>query len=184
MNKVITSREAILKSAKEIAYRDGIYKLNIRGLATECRVSVGTIYNYFPTKDELISAVSEEFWKSIFEKSMCDHQHDLCFIQFFEQIFMRFCNYLEIFKGDMLNQISFLSQDVKAEEGKTRYLSRIKKVMLRHLEMDEEVRDDIWNEHFDKEEFIEFVFQNMLLALKSEQKDISFFKEVIKKLLY
>lgn len=184
MNKIITSREAILRTAKEIAYRDGIYKLNIRGLALECKVSVGTIYNYFPTKNELIIAVSEEFWKSIFEKSMCNHQQDLCFIQFFEQIFMRFCNYLEIFKGDILNQISFLSQGAKLENGEAQYLSRIKKVMLHHLEMDEEIREEIWNEDFGKEEFVEFVFQNMLLALKSEEKDISFFKEVIKKLLY
>lgn len=186
MNKVITSKEAILQSAKEIAYRDGIYKLNIRAVASECGVSVGSIYNYFPTKDELVVAVIEDFWKNIFERGMCDHQHNLCFIQFYEQIYMRFYDYLKIFKEDMLNQISFLSNGVK-EKGRSKesqYLDRMKSVMLYHLEMDEGIRKDIWNEHFTKERFVYFAFQNMILMLKANEEDISFFKEVIMKLLY
>ena len=186
MSKAITSREAILKSAIEIAYRDGIYKLNIRGLASECGISIGSIYNYFPTKDDLVLAVIEEFWKNIFERGMCDHHKNLCFIQFYEQIYMRFFDYLKIFKEDMLNEISFLSKGDKEKEinKESHHFYRMKSIMLYHLEMDEGIRQDIWSSNFTKEKFVDFAFQNMILMLKSKEEDITFFKDVINKLLY
>ena len=186
MNKVVTSKEAILKAAKDIAYRDGISKLNIRGVASACGVSVGSIYNYFPTKDDLVVSVIEEFWKNIFERGMCDHHSKVCFIEFFEQIYMRFYDYLKIFKGDMLNQIALLSR-VDKEKGKSvesEYLYHIRRIMLHHLENDKNINNDIWNEVFTKENFVAFVFQNMILMLKSNQGDISFFKAILMKLLY
>lgn len=186
MNKVVTSKEAILKAAKDIAYRDGISKLNIRGVASACGVSVGSIYNYFPTKGDLVVSVIEEFWKNIFERGMCDHHSQVCFIEFFEQIYMRFHDYLKIFKGDMLSQIAILSR-VDKEKGKrveSEYLGRIRMVMLHHLENDENINNNIWNEVFTKENFVAFVFQNMMSMLKSNQEDISFFKAILMKLLY
>lgn len=186
MNRIITSREAILKAAKKIAYKEGIYKLNIRSVASECGVSIGSIYNYFPTKDDLVIEVIEDFWKNIFERGMCDCEKNLCFIQFYEEIYIRFYDYLKIFKNNMLNQISFLSKSIKEIRStkEAQYVDRIKMVMLYHLEMDEGIKRDIWNEKFTKEKFIEFVLQNMILMLKANQEDISFFKEIIIKLLY
>lgn len=186
MNKTITSRESILKAAKEIAYKEGISKLNIRGVASACGVSVGSIYNYFPTKGDLIVAVIEEFWKNIFERGMCNHRNEVCFIQFFEEIYMRFYDYLKIFKEDLLNQISFLSKGEK-EKGRvseSQYLNRMKGVMLYHLEKDAGINKDIWTEDFTKEKFVAFVFQNMISMLKANEGDISFFKEILMKLLY
>jgi len=186
VNKIITSREAILKVAKEIAYKDGISKINIRGVASACGVSVGSIYNYFPTKGDLVIAVIEEFWKSIFERGMCNNHNEVCFIQFFEEIYMRFYDYLKIFKEDMLNQISLLSKVEKAKgrQVESQYLKGIKGVMLYHLEKDKGINKDIWTEDFTKERVVAFVFQNMIAMLKSNEGDVSFFKEILRKLLY
>ena len=54
MNTVVTSREQILGAAKEIAALEGVAQISIRGVAKACGVSVGSIYNYFPTKSELV----------------------------------------------------------------------------------------------------------------------------------
>lgn len=186
MNKIVTSKEAILNSAKEIAYRDGISKLNIRTLASECGVSVGSIYNYFPTKDDLVIAVIEEFWKNIFQKGMCDHQINLCFVQFYEKLYFRFYNYLKVFKEDMISQLSLLSKDIK-QKGRSKedeYLNRMKSVMMYHLKIDESIRKDVWTENFTMECFIDFAFDNMFLMLKNNQMNIEFFKELITKLIY
>ncbi|MDU4889819.1 MAG: TetR/AcrR family transcriptional regulator [Clostridium sp.] len=186
MNKVITSKEAILKSAKDIAYRDGIYKINIRAVASECGISIGSIYNYFPTKDDLVVAVIEDFWKNIFARGMCDHQSNLCFVQFYEQLYLRFYDYLKIFKEDMFNQISFFSEEVKGKgrSKESQYFDRVKQVMLYHLEMDEGIKKHVWNEYFTKERFVTFAFENMIIMLRGNEGDISFFKEIIMKLLY
>ena len=66
MNTVVTSREQILDAAKEIAALEGATQISIRGVAKACGVSVGSIYNYFPTKSELVIAVIEDFWRGAF----------------------------------------------------------------------------------------------------------------------
>ncbi len=42
---------------------DGV---SMRGIARECGIAVGSIYNYFPTKNDLMIAVVVEMWKEIF----------------------------------------------------------------------------------------------------------------------
>ena len=48
-----TSRETLLDHAYDIADKYGLAALSIRGLASDCNVSVGTIYNHFASKGEL-----------------------------------------------------------------------------------------------------------------------------------
>ncbi len=66
MNTVVTSREEILRAAGEmvkVGKGDGV---SMRGIARECGIAVGSIYNYFPTKNHLMIAVVVEMWKEIF----------------------------------------------------------------------------------------------------------------------
>ncbi|HBT65503.1 MAG TPA: TetR/AcrR family transcriptional regulator, partial [Ruminococcaceae bacterium] len=65
MNKSITSQEAILCVGKKIVLEKGMQGLNIRDVARRCGVSVGSIYNYFPTKSDLMVATIESVWKEI-----------------------------------------------------------------------------------------------------------------------
>ena len=50
MKKSATSKEELLAIAKEIAGREGIGNLNIRRLASESGIAIGTVYNYYPSK--------------------------------------------------------------------------------------------------------------------------------------
>lgn len=65
MNKTITSQEAILCAGKEIVLEKGLQGLNIRDVARRCGVSVGSIYNYFPTKSDLIVATIKYVGKKL-----------------------------------------------------------------------------------------------------------------------
>ena len=40
-------------------------KLNIRGIAKQCRISIGTVYNYFPSKEMLVANVMLADWVEI-----------------------------------------------------------------------------------------------------------------------
>ena len=66
MNKIVTSKEDILKASREIASKDGLQSINMRNVAKHCGVAVGSIYNYFPSKADLIIATVEDIWKSFF----------------------------------------------------------------------------------------------------------------------
>ena len=73
MNKTATSRQALLEAAREIARRDGLGHISIRRTAAMCGVSVGTVYNYYPAKADLVLAVIEDFWKRVFHGGLsCD----------------------------------------------------------------------------------------------------------------
>ena len=69
MNKVVTSKEAILDVSRNIAATQGLKAINMRNVAKECNVAVGSIYNYFPSKGELITATVESIWLIIFHNT-------------------------------------------------------------------------------------------------------------------
>jgi AcrR family transcriptional regulator len=65
MPKIIEEpREAILYHAKNIVVDEGIELLTIRKVAKSADISVGTIYNYFPTKRDLTIQLMEDYWGS------------------------------------------------------------------------------------------------------------------------
>lgn len=54
MNTVVTSKEQILQTSRELIRQQGWSTVSIRSVAAACGVSVGSIYNYFDSKAELV----------------------------------------------------------------------------------------------------------------------------------
>ena len=66
MNIVVTSKDEILKTNRELIQKQGWSAVSIRSVAAACGVSVGSIYNYFKSKEALMSATVESVWCDIF----------------------------------------------------------------------------------------------------------------------
>ena len=65
MPKIIEEpREAILYHAKTIVLNEGFEQLTMRKVAKNADISIGTIYNYFPTKRDLTIQLMEDYWGS------------------------------------------------------------------------------------------------------------------------
>ncbi len=63
MPKVIEKvREQLLEEVKKQITERGYSQTTIRSVAAACNVGVGTVYNYFPSKDMLIATVMAEDW--------------------------------------------------------------------------------------------------------------------------
>ena len=60
------SKEKILIFSREIVAEEGLNALSIRKLASRCDLAVGSIYNYFPSKDDLLIETIESVWEDIF----------------------------------------------------------------------------------------------------------------------
>lgn len=66
VNTVVTSQEAILAMSRKMLREQGWTGVSVRSIAAACGISVGSIYNYFDSKEDLMSAVVESIWREIF----------------------------------------------------------------------------------------------------------------------
>lgn len=63
MPKIIENLETrLLQEAKRQVEEIGYSAMTIRSVAKECGVGVGTVYNYFPSKDALLATYMLEDW--------------------------------------------------------------------------------------------------------------------------
>ena len=64
MPKIIENlREQLLAETKRQAFELGYSQTTIRSVASACGVGIGTVYNYFKSKDMLVAEVVHDDWK-------------------------------------------------------------------------------------------------------------------------
>ena len=69
MPKIIPEiQEQFLAAARQRIVYSEEHDLMMRQIARDCRTGVGTVYNYFPSKDALIAGVLSEDWQRIQEE--------------------------------------------------------------------------------------------------------------------
>lgn len=185
MNKKLVSREIILSVAKEIVIQSGIQMINMREVAGKCGVSVGSVYNYFPSKGDLVIATIESVWSEIM------HDFKVCVpkLNFAENVLTLFksvetgCQKYPSFFS--IHAMSVASSDKsKGRNAMNNYFSYIKNVLLEALENDTKVRADAFTQKFTKQDFIDFIFENIISLLIKEKKSCYFLLEVIKRIIY
>ncbi|MBS7262020.1 MAG: TetR/AcrR family transcriptional regulator [Eubacteriales bacterium] len=65
MPKIIENLQAeILLQAKDLLFTEGYTAMTMRAVAARCHVAIGTLYNYYPSKDMLIGNVVLGDWKA------------------------------------------------------------------------------------------------------------------------
>ncbi len=81
MPKIISgAKEKILDTAKRQLFESGYPSLSLRSIAKECQLGVGTIYNYFSSKEELIASIMLEDWKKTLQQ-MDQHVNTSLFLE-------------------------------------------------------------------------------------------------------
>lgn len=80
MPKIIANPQAvILEHAELVLSRQGYEALSMRAIAKSCGIATGTIYNYFPTKKELLLQMMSDYWEARFAEidRLTDSDDDL-----------------------------------------------------------------------------------------------------------
>lgn len=68
MPKIIEGiREQLLTEVRRELREYGYAKTTVRSVASNCSLGLGTVYNYFPSKDMLVASVISEDWKKAVE---------------------------------------------------------------------------------------------------------------------
>jgi len=168
-------REIILKGAKEIALENGIAAINIRAVASRCKISVGTVYNSFSTKSELVLSVIEDFWREAFT------DFHTCLMGE-KNIFV----YLDKFQENWIDQLSLLSSSEKSlgRKKEHEFFKKVSESIVNLLDSEDNISDETWTDNLTKEKVAKFIFSNMLVMLKAKEEDITFFIEALKRIIY
>lgn len=176
-----TLRSTLLDAARQIADTEGLEAVNIRSLAGKGGVAAGTVYNYFSDKDEILLALTEEYWRQTLSRMPAVITADSFCGQLLE-IFAFLKEQIEQSAGRLMNSLGNVETAGYARMASMQ--SELETAIMKCLEQDGKVRGEIWNETFTKEQFVRFLMMNMLMLLKSEKPDIDFFFEIVRRTIY
>ena len=185
MNTAVTSKEEILKTSRELIRRQGWAAVSIRSVAASCGVSVGSIYNYFDSKTDLIGATVESVWCEIFHRPEDDavfQDVQACVAWIYQRMAYGCERYPGFFT---LHSLGFLREDKTA--GKQRMQQTWQHILagLRSvLKQDVRIRPDAFTEQFTAEKFADVLFSQMLSALLRQDYDPSAVLEIVRRTLY
>ncbi len=184
MNKVVTSKEAILSVGKDMVAEVGLQGLNIRDVAKKCGISVGSIYNYFPTKSDFMIATIEAIWREIMQEMTFSAKGH--FLESVGDLFDDIRKGSEKFPGFFSSHsMSIMADDkTKGRESMEAYFGQIKRGFLSILDEDRQVRADAFSEEFTKEAFWDFVRNNLITLLVKEADSCDILLEIIRRSIY
>ena len=185
MNKIVTSKEEILQTSRKLIQQQGWSAVSIRSVAAACDVSVGSIYNYFDSKTDLVNAIIESVWREIFHKP-----EDMAIFTNAENsikwIYERMAYGSQTYPGFFtLHSISYLRED--KSDGVRRMQHAWHHIILgitEALKHDTNVRPDAFNDEFTAEKFAEVLFSQVVSSLLQQNFDPSIVLVIIHKVLY
>lgn len=112
MPKIIESvQETILTEAKEMLVKSDYDSFNIRDLSKKCSISVGTIYNYFPSKYELIHSVFIDDWDKVLKKINGINLEDRSFYEKLKAMYLEVDGFLEKYMRVFVQMASNIKRD-------------------------------------------------------------------------
>ena len=184
MNTIVTSREDILHSSRELIRRQGWEAVNIRSVAAACGVSVGSIYNYFSSKAELVGATVESIWHEIFhfpQEPTAFADTLACVSWLYER--MRYGS--EKYPGFFtLHALSFGPEKADGKQRMYQTWDHVVRRLSAVLRQDPRVRPDAFQEHFTADQFAQVLFSLLLSALLRQDYDPSAVLEIIRRTIY
>lgn len=185
MNTVVTSREDILQHSRQLIRRQGWGAVSIRMVAQACGVSVGSIYNYFGSKAELVGAVVESVWQEIFQlpqgtEGFADTA--ACVSWLYGRMAYGSRAYPGFFTLHALRFTGDEKQDGRRRM--QRAWQQLLDALCAVLRQDPRVRPGAFDSRFTPERFADVLFSLMLSAMLRQDFDYAPALEIIRRTLY
>lgn len=185
MNKNVTSHELIIEACKRITKNNGLNAINIRSVATECNVSVGSIYNYFSNKDILVLDTIDYIWDEVLHEKTktCDEDDLRATVKWiFDRIAFGHRKYPEFFSAHI-----FAVTDKNKEYGRrimARYVSRIRSYMVKAIETDPRIPEAAFDDKFTKNALADFIITMMMNSIMQKRFDSDTFLEILERAVF
>ena len=174
-------RDTLLECARNITETDGIGEINIRSIAQKAGIATGTVYNYFSNKEEILLALTEEYW----EKTLLEMRNVITSNTFcgqLEEIFYFLKERIDNSAGKLMNSLRNVERT--GQERMISMQSVLEEVLIEQISHDPKIRRDIWNETFTKRQYVQFIMINIMILLKKKVPDFLFFITIVKRTIY
>ena len=185
MNPAITSKEAIMQVCRCIVAEKGLKALNMRLVADECHIALGTLYNYYADKDELVLATVESIWRDIFHgEQKCETAST--FPDYVAGLYARIRQGAEKYPGFLTgHSISIASaKRGEARSAMEHTFAHMKAGMLEALQADTAAQENSFTDNMSQENFIIFILDHLLILLAQGQQDCTVLLEIIRRVIY
>lgn len=185
MNTVVTSKEAILQVCRELIRQQGWAAVSIRSVANACGISVGSIYNYFDNKSQLLGAAVASVWEDIFHIPTGQTPFasvEGCVVWIFEAMARGNETYPNFFS---MHSVGFLGTG--KEEGQRLMAGaweHMQQSIVRVIAADPKVRPDAFDPAFSPEDFAGILFSLLLSALVRQDFDSTAVVSLVRRVLY
>lgn len=176
-----TLRDTLLALARETADREGLEAVNIRALAGRAGVAAGTVYNYFSSKDEILLALTEEYWRGALEElDAAVTAGDFC--GQVREIFLFVRERLQRSAGTLMGSLDKV--ETAGQERMAAMKGRLERDLVRRMEGDPSIRGEVWDGDFTRERFARFLMGNMTALWGEKEPDVDLLLAVIRKTIY
>ncbi|MDF2803208.1 MAG: transcriptional regulator, TetR family [Anaerocolumna sp.] len=178
-------RETIVQEAKSIIVSRGYSKLNMREVAKASGIAVGTIYNYYPTKNDLLSELMYRYWMGFIAAIQQLQQSDCELFVIFRKIYNLLESFLDTFKDTWLKvneKDKGLAKDhhKQKQEVMDLFIDTLEQFIHKHkLEKGNSIKQEV----SDRELAI-FVVQNFILIAQMRQIEYDTFEMILKSYLH
>lgn len=179
------SKEKILVISREIVAEEGLNSLSIRKLAARCDLAVGSIYNYFPSKDDLLIETIESVWEDIFKIEDKNQEFD-DFIKYLDHVLDHLITGIKKYPNFFnIHSLSFKSKNKdKAKSYMDFYLEKLKTEMICILNRDKKIKKEAFNDIFSKDDLIKYILTTSICFIVDKNYDKDLFLKVIEKIIY
>ncbi len=164
---------------------EGLSAVNMRRVAEKRGVALGSLYHYFPSKDEMLTAAVESVWQDIFHMDRSGPP-SMPFPEYVQWLFSCVrAGAKEYPHFSLAHSVSFASSaKEEARQTMLRCFAHMKEGLAQALAADPNVRPAAFSAAFPREGFIDFVFSAFLAALAQGEEDCGVLTEVIRRSLY
>ena len=183
-DKIKDKRSHILEIAKNIAHEEGLSNTNIRTIAKESGGATGSVYNIVGNKDELILYLVKDYWEEAIDQ-LADKSKtfDGNYEDKLNQLYKDFRLVSKKFHSDWIRDlVGMHMENPHVVNLSGAYKKEIENMIRLILSEDEDIRDH-FDESFSLEDLSKFIFDNMMLAMGNDEKDLGFLNNVLRRCL-
>lgn len=177
-------KNLILEQARTILEKEGYAKLNMRQIAKLSGVSVGTVYNYFPTKKDLVIFLMIEHWERYYNRLDVIDREEADFYVKLRRIFEELTVFIGTFKEVWLKVndevIESISQD---RQGEKDFLDKLIIRLEKMIAQEDTISLKLAAQNLELHDLAQFIISNLVMLAQLKQMEYTNFEKILKALL-